>query len=443
VLLTSLVLLSAGLGAVVAVSPVMALAIAGLTLVAALHYNKVGLRAPRPEALLHLLVLSMFLESVGVGPLSLGRLLAAIAVVAVLARFALSRQHLPYNMGTKSLPVLALVAVYVASGLWADNTRAWLFALGQLALAVAFYLAFATLPSMARPADVVRPLLRTYVLGAVLAAGIGLAQIPSQSRAVGLQGDPNIYAMYQVAALPALVCLARIASGGRRALWLLASLPIAASVLASQSRGALVAMAPVLLVSVATMAPRRQRLRLGVAALLAMVLMGSIAAVTSARVDPTRVSTDRASGRIDIWYVAWHAFLDQPLTGIGSGNFVPRSVELLTSVPGVELVKSHLLESTGIEVHNLYLEALTERGVGGLAVLLWLLAATARGLARARSPNRPELDCLLPMLLAFAVAAFFLSIANNKLLWMLVGLSVLLPAGSTIHSRRTSEEYAR
>jgi O-antigen ligase len=191
------------------------------------------------------------------------------------------------------------------------------------------------------------------------------------------------------------------------------------------------------------MAPRRQRLRLGVAALLAMVLMGSIAAVTSARVDPTRVSTDRASGRIDIWYVAWHAFLDQPLTGIGSGNFVPRSVELLTSVPGVELVKSHLLESTGIEVHNLYLEALTERGVGGLAVLLWLLAATARGLARARSPNRPELDCLLPMLLAFAVAAFFLSIANNKLLWMLVGLSVLLPAGSTIHSRRTSEEYAR
>jgi O-antigen ligase len=342
-----------------------------------------------------------------------------------------------------SMPVLALVAVYVASGLWADNTRAWLFALGQLALAVAFYLAFATLPSMARPADVVRPLLRTYVLGAVLAAGIGLAQVPSQSRAVGLQGDPNIYAMYQVAALPALVCLARTASGARRALWLLACLPIAASVLASQSRGALVAMAPVLLMSVATMAPRRLRLRLGVAALLAMVLMGSIAAVTSARVDPTRVSTDRASGRIDIWYVAWHAFLDQPLTGIGSGNFVPRSVELLTSVPGVELVKSHLLESAGIEVHNLYLEALTERGVGGLAVLLWLLAATARGLARARSPNRPELDCLLPMLLAFAVAAFFLSIANNKLLWMLVGLSVLLPAGSTIRSSRTSEEYAR
>lgn len=373
------------------------------------------------RGLLYLLALVPFGESLAVGPLTVGRIMAVLIVAVLGLKLLTGRLPLPSFPTVAWLPAGAMILVVVASGLWAGSFDGWVFSIGQVALAVAFFAAFALL---VRDHSDVTGLLRVYVAGAVVAAGIALVQAMADLRAEGLQGDPNIFALYQVAALPAAVALARISTGWQRAAWSLAAVPVLVSVIASQSRGALLALVAMAVV-LALLHPRRALLVPLMAGL--GVLLALAAPLVDDRYGVERISSDRASGRIDIWYTAWHAFLDQPWTGIGAGSFVPQSIERLTTEPGVELIKSHLLTGQGIEVHNIYLEALAERGVFGLLTLVVFLLATAWCLWLAARRHRTlVVEALLPMFLAFCVAAVFLSVLNSKLLWMLAGLAAAL-----------------
>ena len=399
-----------------------------LVLVAAVAVVALVLSFGTDRGLLYVLVLVPFGESLGVGPMTVGRMTALLAVAVLGWKLATGRLRIPSFPPLTWLPAALLVLVVVASGLWASSFSGWAFAMGQVGLALAFFAAYALLVD--HP-DQLPGLLRAYVLGAVFAAGYGFFQAATGARAEGLQGDANIYALYQVAALPAAIALVRIHHGLVRWAWGLAMIPILVSVLTSQSRGALLALMATAAV-LAVLSPYR-RFLLPAAALVG-VLLYTVAPLIDDRYAAERVSSDRASGRIDIWFTAWHTFLDRPWTGIGAGNFVPQSIDLLVRTPGVELVKSHLLLGSGIEVHNVYLEALVERGIFGLLTLATLLLCTLAGLliAARRFPS-PAIEALAPMLVAFCVAAFFLSVTNSKLLWMLIGLSAALLTLSMPH----------
>jgi O-antigen ligase len=104
----------------------------------------------------------------------------------------------------------------------------------------------------------------------------------------------------------------------------------------------------------------------------------------------------------------------------------------------VELVKSHLLKGEGIEVHNLYLEMLAEYGLPGFLLFLAILVSTTSGLRMiARRRTTAAAMALPAMFAAFASCAFFLSVVNNKLLWMLVGIA------AAARSRQTTPELMR
>ena len=401
-----------------------------LVLVAAVAVVALALSFGTDRGLLYVLVLVPFGESLGVGPMTVGRMTALLAVAVLGWKFATGRLRIPSFPPLAWLPAALVVLVVVASGLWASSFSGWAFAMGQVGLALAFFAAYALLVD--HP-DQVPGLLRAYVIGAVFAAGFGFFQAATGVRAEGLQGDANIYALYQVAALPAALALVRIHRGLVRWLWGIAMIPILVSVLTSQSRGALLALMATAVV-LAVLSPYR-RFLLPAAAMVG-VLAYTLAPLIDDRYAAERVSSDRASGRIDIWFTAWHVFTDQPWTGIGAGNFVPQSIDLLVRTPGVELVKSHLLTGKGIEVHNIYLESLAERGIFGLLTLVTLLLGTLAGLfiAARRFPS-PAIEALAPMLVAFCVASFFLSVTNSKLLWMLIGLSAALLTLSMPHPR--------
>ncbi len=384
----------------------------------------------RFDVLLHLLLLSVFVESVGVGSVRVGRVLAVVALLVVAARMLFTnwRPSRPLPIAA-ILPVAAFLSWAWASGFWAADTGAWAFAMGQLALAVSYFLAFTL---FVERIEQVRSLLRTFVYGAVFASFVAFAQVAAgDPRAEGLQGDPNIYALYQVAALPAAAVVAATA-GHRHRVAAYAAMPlIIASVLATQSRGGLLTTLGVLLLLLARgdlgSTLRRHRAAAMTTGLVLTVAVLTAAMTLNPRFAPDRVAGDRGSGRIDIWYVAFREWQDNALLGVGGGNFLPRSVELLVTEPGVDLLRSRLLLSTGIEVHNIYLETLVEYGAVGCLLFLTVLLATAWNLqSAARRSDYPVLRALPMVLVAFLAASFFLSVVNNKLLWTLVALSVVV-----------------
>src|SRR5207249_5247629 len=84
---------------------------------------------------------------------------------------------------------------------------------------------------------------------------------------------------------------------------------------------------------------------------------------------------DRGSGRTDLWNSAWHGYTQHPWLGLGAGNFRARSLGLLMTTPGVNIRASYV--APGREVHNAYLETLTELGPVGFVLFLSVLGLTA------------------------------------------------------------------
>jgi O-antigen ligase len=91
----------------------------------------------------------------------------------------------------------------------------------------------------------------------------------------------------------------------------------------------------------------------------------------------------RAEGRIGVWAVGWRMFEEAPLLGKGVATFGDYYLHLL---PEVELPPGVQREERAIPwAHNLYLEALAERGLLGLAALLVIAAASLRALRQRAS----------------------------------------------------------
>jgi O-antigen ligase len=370
------------------------------------------------------MVLTVFVEGVTVGPASVGRIVVVIAVLAACVE-VLHRRRIPTPHPLVLVPAGLLTAWTVLSSLWATDQGAWLEATLELALALGFFFAYVVLIDSR---ERVRQLLVSYVFGAVAAACIGLLQLGQDVRAVGLQGDPNTFALYELAALPIAVVLGWRRRGVARLWWILLTATLLAAVFASQSRGALLGLAAVVVWMV--MAENHQEgapppdTRAVMGVLLTAVLVGLISLFP--RLSLQQALEDRATGRVDIWLAAWRAWEERPLLGLGAGNFEPRSGDLLSQTPGVAL-DPHSVLFEGIKVHSAYLEPLVELGPVGLAAFLALLIGAALVLLQdRRSHPSGVVAVLLPMLMVYATTTISLSTLNNKLLWMLLGMAAVL-----------------
>jgi O-antigen ligase len=388
------------------------------------------------EVLLHLLVVSPFIESLAVGDITVGRVLAAVALLAVLL-------HLIARPDARALPepwvglAVACLTLWLAAGLWwAPTSAGWLTAVTMHGLAVCYFLAYALLIGSR---DQLRRLLVTYLCAALASAVLGIVQAQTGARAVGLQGDANTYALYELCAIPIAARLAAEARGPVRYLWLSGAVLLVGAVMASQSRGGLIATVVVLLLilsrgDIGGSFTHRRALATTAALSLSAGLV-ALAVTTIPRLSPEQASEGGGTGRLDIWRTAWLTWEEHPFLGIGPGNFEPLSSQLLSQTPGVQLDPNSVLFE-GIRVHNSYLEPWVEMGPVGFLCYLAVLGTTAWVLARERRvPFSGVLSACLPMLVGFAVATFFISAMNNKLLWMLVGIAAALPHLRTSRTR--------
>ena len=110
-----------------------------------------------------------------------------------------------------------------------------------------------------------------------------------------------------------------------------------------------------------------------------------------------------AGFRADYWRVAWDAWLENPLTGTGAGTF---QYTWLEGRPGLQGVK---------QVHNLYLEQLTETGIFAFLILLAFVIFLLTHTVRAAWRRRPEGE--EGLLLSGLVAAMVVYLVSSVVEW--------------------------
>src|SRR6185437_1491308 len=239
------------------------------------------------------------------------------------------------------------------------------------------------------------------------------------SRLSGGIGDPNELAAILIPALVVAAFLLAVVTVPLMK-WLLGSVVVvlAVALFLTQSRGGLLALAVVAVVTPFLAGPVRLR---AIAVILTIAAIGigyySLVAPPAAIQHVTSFSAGGGTGRTDLWRVAIEMWRDHPFAGIGTGNFT--IVEPRYAVRTINLQLVDLVAFMGM--------------VGGSLVVAWrsIKELERRGERRLEILARGLLIGTIGMLAAFV----FITAQWEKQLWLLLGtclaLSTLARAGES------------
>ncbi len=163
----------------------------------------------------------------------------------------------------------------------------------------------------------------------------------------------------------------------RRWLWCAVALVMGTAVVLSGSRGGVIAITvQILLIAFVAAGFRGRRTLLTLA--ISLALMGGSAALLGRSetferykhsMELPRLQQEEASlNRIEAWRGAWMIFLQHPVTGTGLDTFA-------THFPAV---RSFATDKVWTHAHNDFLQFLSETGLIGAALAVWVLAAGAK-----------------------------------------------------------------
>lgn len=258
--------------------------------------------------------------------------------------------------------------------------------------------------------------------------------------------DRNEVALLSVMSIPFALAMTV-----KRGVWIWVGIALAGflalGVVATDSRGGFLALAATSMIMLlhSRVLSKSKKMALVSVGVVALVVGGSteywdrIEAVFTAPSSDYNVTS--RDGRIEIWKRGIGYFLDDPLTGVGIGNF---------TVAEGEAPKNR---GSGIKwntAHSAYVLAAAELGIGGLVVFLMLLwgilrqtTKTIRMTRHGRAPPVRELEAVAEAtrysLIGFAVGAVFLSVTYSVSFVFLVALGAclgLLRAGFQISPPR-------
>jgi O-antigen ligase len=338
---------------------------------------------------------------------------------------------LPREAPLLSAAAVAFVGWSALSILWAADVG--IAASETLRLVQVVILFFLTFSAIREPRHL-RAAVWAYCTGVFLTTGYGLTQglAIGGDRLIGGILDPNFLAAALVAAIVLAIFLAFTTHGFPRFLALAYMAVYLPALFFTQSRGGVVALAAAFVVALFVAGPLRGRI-------FASILVMSAIAVTyfvfiapaASRQRISDISASGSAGRVDEWRIAFRMINDHPVAGVGLGNFRTVEPQYLTST--IDFLRiSRLLEQP--QTHNTYLQAWSELGTVGLALLLALLGGTLltglRGVRRLAAAGDRETEILgrgLLIALVGLLAAFaFLPALDEKQLWLLLGLTAAL-----------------
>ena len=400
-------------------------------------------------------VVLTFFERLPGSPTSGLTLLKAAGFVLALAWLsALTSRRESAPLLFRSHPWLAYAPVFfitwsLASTLWAQDPVSARFETGRLAQNALFF--FIVFTAISRRQHLIW-VLGAYLGGAFLTAVVGLAGASSSeqfspyadtSRLSGGISDPNELAALLV---PAIVIGAFMFAVTSLPLWrwLLGTAVLVTSLalFLTQSRGGLLSLAVVVLVTPFLAGPVRLR-ALVVILCIAAIGIGyySLVAPPQALSHVTKFSVGSGTGREDLWRVSIQMFENHPVAGVGTGNF--QVVEPRYALRNINLPRVDLVVDTPKVAHNTYLHVLTELGLVGIVafggMLLGALAIAWRAIRTLARRGERRLEILgrgvLIGTIGMLAAYVFITAQYEKQLWLLLGvcaaLSTLARAGET------------
>jgi O-antigen ligase len=354
--------------------------------------------------------------------------------------------------------LILFVAWAFLSTAWSQDTGKALMSATEYALSALLLLVTYTAVQSRRD---LRRVLTAFLLGAVAAIIYALAS-PAASEEGRLANDvlgPNVLGEALVCGLAiaaALLMMYRFSA--MRIVTIAAGLFVGVGILLTTSRSALIA----LIASLVTAVALAGRWRF-VALCVTLVLAGGTYvyfqqfAPTSARqrIEAPLSSQQRSEdGRNTIWSLAFRAFEDNPVTGVGAGNFRVVQVKYLLR-PGVDrarTVTSEVVDDPhGKVAHNSFLAVASELGTVGLLLFVFLLAFAAASLLKAARLFKRAGDgrmqvvaiCLVVAMVGSLGVQMFQAQQQEKVIWLLLGLGPALLAIARNELREPSPEPER
>lgn len=245
-------------------------------------------------------------------------------------------------------------------------------------------------------------------------------------RSGGMAGDPNYFSLSIMACLPVGFCLA--AGKGRYSQKVLLTASVVVMFMAfvfAASRGGLLALAGAAFYMVA-----RSKRPL-VFSLIALVLLAPPCLLYKNSafrrlIEPANSDQGAQEARTTVWRAGLQMIGENPLLGVGIGNFKARVI--FYEGPDFDKVQSM--------AHNTYVELAAELGIPGLFAFLMILISSFVSLERVSKFGvsgavpfvRHAAFGLQAALVGAAICAFFISAEYHKLLWLLFFLCICTAA---------------
>lgn len=304
-----------------------------------------------------------------------------------------------------------------------------------------------------------------FVLGATVAvllglvtddltasAGDALDRAAVEGRLTSAGSDPNDLAAGLVPA--AIIALGLLPSyRGPKRLALAIAVPILLfGLVATQSRGGMVA--AVVGLAAALVVVRGHRLKVAALTLGITAVVGFGLATTPGAMDRLTSADNGGNGRTELWTIALHMWEDNPFLGVGLAGFREESPEYVRDLGSLQFVKL-IVERPHI-VHNTYLQLLAETGVIGaglfLTVAIVCAAAAWKAAAIFERTGRRELAILAQAVVVASIARMaamaFLSVGNDYRTWLIFAFGPGLlhiarrrPTPSRTPAPRRAESY--
>lgn len=130
--------------------------------------------------------------------------------------------------------------------------------------------------------------------------------------------------------------------------------------------------------------------------------------------------TDTVGLRYNLWRAGWRMWLDQPFQGVGIGMYNSRLWRYMQGMTGPTVGST--------SPHNTYIQVLSETGIIGFVLFLVMLFNAFKNLwpskINAQNSDEEFRHMWLIILIVISVGGLTITDLANKLLWMVMGVSI-------------------